>query len=636
MLTTVALFFPYRYNVDQYNAVFSDPSPLPPQYRIQLAEPVRARRARTFVRPTSSRSASSARSSWAASSRPKSTSGRRTNTSARASKRRPYGRASPPLAGGGAIQGVVAVFSTRRAPSAKSCAHGGLARASGSVRSRVTSARAPKDVEKMLASSARIARRARRRDGAREHPPASRARICRRRSPKPSCSSTRASSARRTESMRSFIGMGYSDCITPPVIQRNILENPGWYTQYTPYQAEISQGRLEALLNFQTMVSDLTGLRDRERVAARRRRPRPPRRCTSRTRSSGSATSRNTFFVSERVPPADDRRREDARATRSASTCVVGDHRQRRLSTRRLRRARPVPGDRRRGRRLRARSSSARTRRARSSSMAADLLALALLDAAGRARRRRRRRQRAALRRAARLRRPARGVSSRRKNEFERKLPGRIIGVSQDAHGKPALRMALQTREQHIRREKATSNICTAQVLLAVIAGMYAVYHGPEGLRAHRDARPRAHGDARARPARSSACTIAHDGVLRHAPRRRGAARACDALRRAARARAGSTCAALDDDCVGDRARRDDDRRATSTTLLAVFGGEQGHAMQCGGRSRRTRRRRSPTALARTSAVPHAPGLQHAPLRDGDAALHRARSRRATCRSRTR
>ncbi len=283
--------------------------------------------------------------------------------------------------------------------------------------------------------------------------------------------------ASKNKVARSYIGMGYYGTITPPVIQRNILENPGWYTAYTPYQAEISQGRLEALLNFQTMVTDMTGMNianasllDEATAAAeamvlllRASRKRnqflvaddchPQTLDVLKTRANPIGIelviqSTDDFEFNENVfgaliqYPA-----TDGKVTDFTNLCEQ------------------------------AHDNGVRV------AVATDLLSLAILPSPGEI-----------------------GAdvvigSSQRfgvpmgfggphaafiaaKEEFKRKMPGRIIGVSQDSHGNRALRMALQTREQHIRRDKATSNICTAQVLLAVMAGMYAVYHGAEGIRA--------------------------------------------------------------------------------------------------------------------------------------------------------
>jgi glycine dehydrogenase len=282
----------------------------------------------------------------------------------------------------------------------------------------------------------------------------------------------------RNEVFRSYIGLGYYGTITPAVIQRNILENPGWYTQYTPYQAEIAQGRLEALLNFQTMLIDLTGLPianasllDEATAAAE-----------AMHMSAGvkAKSGAKAFFVSQDCLP---QTIEVVRTRASALDIdvIVGDHRTFDFST-------PVFGvllqypaadgavyD---YRELieRAHQHDALV------TVAADLLSLALLTPPG---------EMGADIVVGTTQRfgvpigyggPHAGFFTTR-DEFKRSIPGRIIGVSVDVHGRHALRMALQTREQHIRREKATSNICTAQVLLAVIAGMYAVYHGPEGIR---------------------------------------------------------------------------------------------------------------------------------------------------------
>ncbi|RMH40422.1 MAG: glycine dehydrogenase (aminomethyl-transferring) [Deltaproteobacteria bacterium] len=283
--------------------------------------------------------------------------------------------------------------------------------------------------------------------------------------------------AARNRAFRSFIGCGYYDCITPPVIQRNVLENPGWYTQYTPYQAEISQGRLEVLLSFQTMVADLTGLPlanasllDEATAAAeamtmcrrilRNRRSRffvaddchPQTIAVVRTRARPLGIEVEVGPVDEAAPaddwigalvqyPATDGRLRDYRdlcdRVHQAGGLVV---------------------------------------------MATDLLALTLLAPPGDI--------------GADV---AVGSSQRfgvplgyggphaaflaTRDEHKRHIPGRLVGVSKDAHGRVAYRLALQTREQHIRRDRATSNICTAQVLLAIMAALYACWHGPDGLR---------------------------------------------------------------------------------------------------------------------------------------------------------
>jgi glycine dehydrogenase len=284
--------------------------------------------------------------------------------------------------------------------------------------------------------------------------------------------------ATRNRVFRSYIGMGYHDTITPPVIQRNILENPGWYTAYTPYQAEISQGRLEALLNFQTMVIDLTALPvanasllDEATAAAE---------AMSLCHAVRGGDGRDTFFVSELCHP----QTIDVVRTRAIARgieVVLGDHRSFAFDRHVFGVLVQYPDT--YGAVHDYRDLVRRVHEEEALVVcAADLLSLTLLAPPGDWG------ADIAVGNTQRFGVPlgyggphAAFMSTR--DEFKRQIPGRIIGVSRDANGQPALRMALQTREQHIRREKATSNICTAQVLLAIIAAMYAVYHGPDGLR---------------------------------------------------------------------------------------------------------------------------------------------------------
>ena len=280
---------------------------------------------------------------------------------------------------------------------------------------------------------------------------------------------------------RSLIGMGYYDCITPGVIQRNILENPGWYTQYTPYQAEIAQGRLEALVNFQTMVADLTGLPlanasllDEATAAAE-----AMAMCHAAAKSTGQ--DRNEFFVSQDCHPQTiavvQTRAKPLGITVHIGRTAAIDFSNLQLCGILLQYPATdgYVGD-----------SSSLVARAHEIGVlvvvATDLLALTLLRPPGEF--------------GADI---AVGSSQRfgvplgfggphaaflaTTEAHKRQMPGRIVGVSKDKTGRVAYRLSLQTREQHIRREKATSNICTAQVLLAIMAGMYAVYHGPDGLR---------------------------------------------------------------------------------------------------------------------------------------------------------
>ncbi len=282
--------------------------------------------------------------------------------------------------------------------------------------------------------------------------------------------------AGRNRAARSLIGLGYYDTRTPPVIQRNILENPGWYTAYTPYQPEISQGRLEALLNFQTMVMELTGfscanasLLDEATAAAE-----------AMHMSFGAARNGGErFFVSEACLP---QTIEVVRA-RAAAIGVpveVGDHRSGLPEGSFFGALLQYPAEDGSVHDYRAFIEEAHERGALVT-VAADLLSLVLLTPPGEFG------ADIAVGNTQRFGVPLgyggpHAAYFATHDKYRRAIPGRIVGVSVDARTRPALRLALQTREQHIRREKATSNICTAQVLLGVIAGMYAVYHGPEGL----------------------------------------------------------------------------------------------------------------------------------------------------------
>ncbi|MDN5205086.1 aminomethyl-transferring glycine dehydrogenase [Fulvivirgaceae bacterium BMA10] len=287
--------------------------------------------------------------------------------------------------------------------------------------------------------------------------------------------------AQKNKIFRSFIGLGYYNCIIPPVILRNILENPGWYTAYTPYQAEIAQGRLEALVNFQTMVMELTGMEianasllDEGTAAAE------AMSMLAGLRKGGKKKA-DKFFVDKNVFPQTLGILK-TRAIPVGIDLVIGDASQVDLSDPELY-----------GLLIQYPDSNgsindhtAFIQKAAENqvfvAVAADLLSLTLLTPPGEMG------ADVVVGTTQRLGVPMgfggpHAAYFATREAYKRQIPGRIIGVSVDKFGKKAYRMALQTREQHIRREKATSNICTAQVLLAVIAGMYAVYHGPQGLK---------------------------------------------------------------------------------------------------------------------------------------------------------
>jgi len=275
---------------------------------------------------------------------------------------------------------------------------------------------------------------------------------------------------------RSFIGQGYYDTITPPVIQRNVLENPGWYTQYTPYQAEISQGRLEALLNFQTMVSELTALD----IANASMLDEATAAAEAMTMSLRLNDGRNTFFISETCHPQTiEVVRSRARAL--GIEVVIGSHETFSFSEKVFGALVQYPDT---FGAIHDYSGFAEKAHAAGAmlTVATDLLALTLIRPPGEFG------ADIAVGSAQRFGVPLgyggpHAAFFATRDEFKRQMPGRIVGVSKDSRGKPALRLALGTREQHIRREKATSNICTAQALLANMASLYACYHGPEGLK---------------------------------------------------------------------------------------------------------------------------------------------------------
>lgn len=287
--------------------------------------------------------------------------------------------------------------------------------------------------------------------------------------------------SQKNKIFKTYIGLGYHETITPSVIKRNIFENPGWYTAYTPYQAEIAQGRLEALLNFQTMVTDLTGMElanasllDESTAAAEAMTMLYELR--NRDQKKNNVTK---FFVSEEVLPQTISLLY-TRAIPLGIELVIGNHQSFDFSTDFYGALIQYPGK--YGQVYDYASFTAKAKNNEIKvAVAADILSLVLLEAPGKW--------------GADV---VVGTTQRfgiplgyggphaaffaTKDEYKRNIPGRIIGVTRDTDSNRALRMALQTREQHIKRDKATSNICTAQVLLAVMAGMYAVFHGPKGL----------------------------------------------------------------------------------------------------------------------------------------------------------
>ena len=404
--------------------------------------------------------------------------------------------------------------------------------------------------------------------------------------------------ADRNQVLTSLIGQGYSNTFTPPVIQRNVLENPAWYTAYTPYQPEISQGRLEALLNFQTMVSDLTAM-DMANASLLDEPTAAAEAMAMLHRVNGDKA--NVFFVDHECHP----QTIDVVRTRAEPIgieIVVGDPHA------------DVPLDGVFGVLLQYPGTTGVVRDDRALvdelhergvlvAVAADLLALVLLAPPG---------EWGADVVVGSAQRfgvpmgyggPHAGFLATR-DAYRRNVPGRLVGVSVDTAGRPAMRLALQTREQHIRREKATSNICTAQVLLANIAGLYAVYHGPDGLRTIAE---RVHSLARTL---ADGLPAQHDSFFDTVSVR--VANADDTL---ARARdAGINLRKIDDVTVGialdetttpeivARVREILGAPAVFETLAAPAPATPGRA-------------------AARVRHPHAPGVPHVPLRVADAAL---------------
>ncbi len=284
--------------------------------------------------------------------------------------------------------------------------------------------------------------------------------------------------AAKNQVFKNYIGQGYSDCIVPPVIQRNVLENPGWYTAYTPYQAEISQGRMEALINFQQMIIDLTGLDisnasllDEATAAAE---------AMHIAHAVSKQTEGHAIFVSERCHPQTIAVVQ-TRAEPLGIKVIVGDEATFDFAEKPFAVLLQYPDT--TGAILDYAPFIERAHAVGALAIvAADILALTLLRPPGEFG------ADIAIGSTQRFGVPLgfggpHAAYMAVKDAYKRLMPGRLVGVSKDVHGQPGYRLSLQTREQHIRRDKATSNICTAQVLLAVMASMYAVYHGPEGLK---------------------------------------------------------------------------------------------------------------------------------------------------------
>ncbi|MDQ6912821.1 MAG: aminomethyl-transferring glycine dehydrogenase [Verrucomicrobiota bacterium] len=393
--------------------------------------------------------------------------------------------------------------------------------------------------------------------------------------------------SKKNKVLRSYIGMGYSDCITPPVIQRNILENPGWYTAYTPYQAEIAQGRLEALINFQTMITDLTALDisnasmlDEATSAAE-----------AMTLCHAAVPGSTKFFVADNCHPQTIAVVR-TRAKPLGLEVVVGNFSDFKIDKSFFGTLVQYPAS--DGAICDYEPFVRQVHEAGALAIvAADILALTLLKPPGEFG------ADVAVGNTQRFGVPLgfggpHAAFFATRNQYKRHMPGRLVGVSHDAAGKPGYRLALQTREQHIRRDKATSNICTAQVLLAVIASMYAVYHGPRGLRAIAE-RVHARAAKLASGLRKMGFKIAQDNFFDTIRVELGEAATTDILKRAEKA--GCNLRSLGEHAVGISVDETTTARDLED-LLSIFRSDHAHefAEQSNGSAFRI-----PQSVSRTS-----------------------------------
>ncbi len=425
--------------------------------------------------------------------------------------------------------------------------------------------------------------------------------------------------SKKNKIAKSFIGAGYSDCITPPVIQRNILENPGWYTAYTPYQAEIAQGRLEALLNFQTMIVDLTKLD----IANASMLDEATSAAEAMALCHASVPDRKTFFVADNCHPQTIAVVQ-TRAKPLGIEVKIGNFANFKFDNTVFGALVQYPAT---DGAIYDYSEFVKQAHAAGALVvvAADILALTLLKPPGEFG------ADVAVGNTQRFGVPLgfggpHAAYFATRDQYKRHMPGRLVGVSHDAEGRPAYRLSLQTREQHIRRDKATSNICTAQVLLAVIASMYAVYHGPRGLRAiaervHRLREPTRRWTSRARI--EDRCTIISS--TRFASKWNRAAICLSMPRKpdAIFARLGTNAVGISlDETTTDR---------DLELLMSIFRGTHVRDLVQDNVGRAI----NPHSAIRNPQfrISHPSGFQHSRHRDGDAALSARSSSRAISRS---